>query len=97
VRAGLGALALEPPDLVLIHDAARPFVSAELIDRVLDGLGRADGALPALLVADTLKRSDGDLCVADTVPRANLWRAQTPQGFRYSAITEARRRAGIYR
>ncbi|MFQ5533222.1 MAG: bifunctional 2-C-methyl-D-erythritol 4-phosphate cytidylyltransferase/2-C-methyl-D-erythritol 2,4-cyclodiphosphate synthase [Sphingomonadales bacterium] len=78
------------PKFVLIHDAARPFVSPALIDRVIDGLARAPCALPALAVCDTLKRSR-DGFVEQTVDRTGLWRAQTPQGFHFNAILEAHR------
>ena len=88
VRNGLEAIAEKGPTHVLIHDGARPLVSREIIDRVLDALDTHDGAVPALPVADTLKREDGGL-VAATVDRAGLWRAQTPQGFRYGAILSA--------
>ncbi len=92
VRLGLEALAADPPDLVLIHDGARPFVGAGVIDRVLDALEHSDAAVPALPLADTLKRSlDGEGC--ETVDRANLWRAQTPQGFHFLPILEAHRAA----
>lgn len=92
VRLGLEALAADPPDLVLIHDGARPFLGAEVIDRVLDALEHSDAAVPALPLSDTLKRSlDGHGC--ETVDRANLWRAQTPQGFHFPRILEAHRAA----
>lgn len=90
VLRGLGALDGSPPDMVLIHDAARCFVSAELIDRVLDVMTSQPGvgAIPALPVTDTIKRVAGDL-IETTVPRAALCRAQTPQGFPYRAILAA--------
>ena len=93
VRAGLEALAERKPDLVLIHDAARPFVDRPLIDRVIDGLSNAAGALPALAVTDTLKRGENGH-VRGTVPREGLWQAQTPQGFTFEKILEAHRAAG---
>ena len=92
VRAGLEALAAKAPTRVLIHDAARPFVAADLIDRVLRGLDAHDGALPCLAVTDTLKRGEAGR-VAGTVDRRDLWRAQTPQGFRFVAILAAHRAA----
>ena len=92
VRLGLEHLAAMAPERVLIHDAARPFVDAGLIDRVLAALATAPGAIAALPVTDTLKRgSDG--IVSATVPRDGLWRAQTPQGFRYPEILAAHRAA----
>ncbi len=92
VRLGLESLAGRPPERVLIHDGARPFVDGGLIDRVLAGLARAPGALAALPVTDTLKRGDGAR-VAGTLERAGLWRAQTPQGFRFPEILAAHRAA----
>lgn len=79
VRAGLAALSRTDRP-VLIHDAARPFLRHEMIDALLAALRTADGAMPALPVADTLKRgSDGG--VTATVDRTDLWRGQTPQAF----------------
>jgi 2-C-methyl-D-erythritol 4-phosphate cytidylyltransferase/2-C-methyl-D-erythritol 2,4-cyclodiphosphate synthase len=93
VLAGLEALATNAPDLVLIHDAARPFVDAATIDLVIAAIGQSDGALAALPVADTLKRQAADGTTAGTVERAGLWRAQTPQGFRFARILSAHRQA----
>jgi len=93
VRLGLEALAAEAPERVLIHDAARPFVPAAVIDRVLAALDTHPGAVPALTVADTLKRDSGSRTIAATVPRDGLWRAQTPQGFRFPDILSAHRNA----
>ena len=91
-RAGLEALAADPPDVVLIHDAARPLVPAAVVARVLDALAASPGAIPVLALADTLKRGDGGY-VAATLPRAGLFRVQTPQGFRFAAILAAHRAA----
>ena len=94
VRNGLESLAEAPPDLILIHDGARPLVSDAVIDGALDALTGHDGALPALTVSDSLKRAaPGSVLVAGAVPREGLWRAQTPQGFRYPAILDAHRAA----
>ena len=94
VRNGLESLADAPPDLVLIHDGARPLVTDAVIDGALDALDGHDGALPALAVSDSLKRAvPGSVVVAGAVPREGLWRAQTPQGFRYPAILDAHRAA----
>ena len=90
VRLGLEALATSAPDLVLVHDGARPMVSVALLDAVLDALHDAVGVLPVVPVIDTLKRVDG-LRVGETVPRENLVRAQTPQGFRFPDILAAHR------
>ena len=87
VRAGLAALLANRSTPVLIHDAARPFVSSKHIVRLLDGLERADGAIPTLPVADTLKRGVDQ--VESTVSRNGLWRAQTPQAFRLGRLEAA--------
>jgi 2-C-methyl-D-erythritol 4-phosphate cytidylyltransferase/2-C-methyl-D-erythritol 2,4-cyclodiphosphate synthase len=92
VLAGLRALASHAPDTVLIHDAARPFVTAEIIARVLAGLGDTPGCLAALPVSDTLK-AEANGRVSRTVPRDGLWRAQTPQGFHFGVILAAHERA----
>lgn len=89
VQSGLAALAARPDDEpVLIHDAARPFLTRATIEAVLAGLARADGAIPALAVADTLKRA-GDSGTLVTTSREGLWRAQTPQAFRRSTLVAA--------
>jgi 2-C-methyl-D-erythritol 4-phosphate cytidylyltransferase/2-C-methyl-D-erythritol 2,4-cyclodiphosphate synthase len=93
VLAGLEALAADPPDLVLVHDAARPFVSGSVIDDVLRALGSAAGALPAVPVADTLKRAESGGAILATVPRDGLYAAQTPQGFRFAVLLAAHRAA----
>jgi 2-C-methyl-D-erythritol 4-phosphate cytidylyltransferase/2-C-methyl-D-erythritol 2,4-cyclodiphosphate synthase len=90
VRLGLESLAPLQPGRVLIHDAARPFIDAGTITRVVEALAAAPGAIPAVAVADTLKRG-ADGRIAATVPRDGLWRAQTPQGFRYAEILAAHR------
>ena len=90
VRNGLEHLAGEPPDFVLIHDAARPMTPPAVIDRVIEALAAHPAAVPALPVADTLKQGDNGRVVA-TVPRAGLFRAQTPQGFRFAEILAAHR------
>ena len=91
-RLGLEALAHKPPQQVLIHDAARPFVSSGLIGRVIAALDIHEGVVPALPVTDTLKRAPQGV-IAETISREGLWTAQTPQGFRYSLIREAHARA----
>jgi 2-C-methyl-D-erythritol 4-phosphate cytidylyltransferase/2-C-methyl-D-erythritol 2,4-cyclodiphosphate synthase len=90
VRLGLEALAAHKPDRVLIHDGARPFPDASLIDRVIDGLDRASAAIPGLALGDTIKRVENGHIV-ETVDRSQLWRAQTPQGFHFDAILAAHR------
>lgn len=76
---------------VLIHDAARPLVSDEMIDRVVVEARKGHGAIAALPVVDTLKRVDADGRIVGTVAREGLWRAQTPQGFPREMIERAHR------
>ena len=90
VRLGLESLAEYAPDLVLIHDGARPKVDAGTIGRVISALEHHMGVIPGVAVADTLKRAK-DGRIEATVDRAGLWRAQTPQGFRYAEILAAHR------
>ena len=87
VQAGLAVLASTSPSLVLIHDAARPFVATAHVVRLLAALTVADGAIPVLPVSDTLKR--GDDAETATVSRDGLWRAQTPQAFHLARLREA--------
>jgi 2-C-methyl-D-erythritol 4-phosphate cytidylyltransferase/2-C-methyl-D-erythritol 2,4-cyclodiphosphate synthase len=91
VRAGLAVLDGPPDEPVLVHDAARPFLSAAVIGRVLEALAGADGAIAALPVADSLKRggASGDPEIEAAVDREGLWRAQTPQAFRRAALLAA--------
>ena len=88
VLAGLSALAQGDYQAILIHDAARPFVTRAHVDALLAALETADGAVPALAVADTLKRKGPD-GGAQTTSREGLYRAQTPQAFRRAAIARA--------
>jgi 2-C-methyl-D-erythritol 4-phosphate cytidylyltransferase / 2-C-methyl-D-erythritol 2,4-cyclodiphosphate synthase len=88
VRLGLESLRELAPDTVLIHDGARPFIDGGTIGRVIAALAARPGAVPAIQVADTLKRG-ADGLVATTVDRSALYRAQTPQGFRYGDIVAA--------
>ncbi|HYZ31688.1 MAG TPA: IspD/TarI family cytidylyltransferase, partial [Crenalkalicoccus sp.] len=92
VRAGLEALAARDPrpEVVLVHDAARPVVPPGTLPRLLAALAEASGAIPAQPVADTLKRGIAGR-IAETVPRAGLYRAQTPQAFRFGALLAAHR------
>ena len=80
-------------DIVLVHDAARPLVSRDTIDRVVEAARRGEGAVAALPVVDTLKEVDDDGLVVRTVSRERLWRAQTPQGFPRRMLVDAHRRA----
>jgi len=87
VAAGIDATAARGATRVLVHDAARPFLPAAVIDRVLAALVDHDGATPVLPVADTLAR--GDALLAQTVDRTGLHRIQTPQGFRIDPLVTA--------
>jgi 2-C-methyl-D-erythritol 4-phosphate cytidylyltransferase len=96
VLNGLMAMAdaLDPDDWVLVHDAARPCLSAQLIDHLLSEIGDDKvGGLLALPVVDTLKRADSQQRVLGTTARDDLWQAQTPQMFRYRLLLEALRSA----
>lgn len=92
VRNGLEALAADPPGHVLVHDAARPDLPPAVVRRIVEALETHDGAAPGLPVADTLKRVEEGRSVG-TVSRDGLWRIQTPQGFRFSALLEAHQQA----
>jgi 2-C-methyl-D-erythritol 4-phosphate cytidylyltransferase / 2-C-methyl-D-erythritol 2,4-cyclodiphosphate synthase len=92
VRLGLESLAEHAPDRVLIHDGARPFLDHGTVGRVLAALDDAAAAIPALPIRDTVKRGR-EGAIVETLDRAALWRAQTPQGFRYRPILEAHRAA----
>lgn len=94
VLEGLSALRRYEPDLVLIHDAARPLVDAAVAGGVLAALATHDGAVPAVPVTDTIKRS-GDGATIRTEDRSKLFAAQTPQGFRFGRILEAHRAAAL--
>jgi len=89
VRAGLDALPPRTIKTVLVHDAARPFVSQATIDAVIARARTGVGAVAAVPMGDTVKDVDDDGRVARTVPRARLWRAQTPQGFPLSMLVAA--------
>jgi len=93
VRAGLEALAPHAPDVVLVHDGARPNLDAATILSLIGALAEHDGAIPAVPVADTLKLVRDGL-VGATVPRDGLHRAQTPQAFRFATLLDLHRRAG---
>lgn len=96
VRAGLEALSALPeaqqPDLVLVHDGARPNISAEIIQRVIDALKEYPAAIPAIPVAETLKRNKNNV-IDETVCREGLFRAQTPQGFQFKPFLDIHREA----
>jgi 2-C-methyl-D-erythritol 4-phosphate cytidylyltransferase len=92
VRAALSALAPDA-EIVVVHDAARPFAPPDLFTEVIRAVeAGADGAIPVVPVTDTVKRLDG-IRVVDTIDRAELANAQTPQAFRVLALREAHQRA----
>lgn len=93
VRAGLEALRDRAPDIVLVHDAARPFCSAELVSRAIVACGETGAAIPALEVTDTIKRVDASGRVDGTIDRTSLRAVQTPQAFAFPALLEAHHRA----
>lgn len=92
VRAGLEALVTHAPTIVLVHDAARPVIPAGTIAALLTALETQAGAIPAVPVADTLKRGDTGV-ISGTVSRENLFRAQTPQAFAFPLLLELHRNA----
>ena len=81
--------ALREGDPVLVHDAARPLLTPELVERVLAALPGADAAIAAAPVTDTVKRAGADRVVTETLDRSELWAVQTPQAFRRSALERA--------
>lgn len=93
VRLGLESLKDENPDIVLIHDGARPFVDFGIITRVITAAADNRGAIPALPVTDTIKagakNENGETVIEKTVDRSGLWRVQTPQAFPFPAIYQA--------
>jgi 2-C-methyl-D-erythritol 4-phosphate cytidylyltransferase/2-C-methyl-D-erythritol 2,4-cyclodiphosphate synthase len=95
VLNGLEALAAREPEFVAIHDAARPFVRPADISACIAAAAApgVDGAVLGVPLADTMKRTDGGGRVVETVPRTNLWRAQTPQVFRFKSLLAAHRAA----
>lgn len=93
VLRGLRDLAAAGASAVLIHDGARPFVESGVISRVVAALDGATGAIAAEPVTDTLKRAQGDGTIAETVDRKGLWRAQTPQAFRFAEILAVHEKA----
>jgi len=91
VIAGLDALGAAEDEIVLIHDAARPLLETRHIEALIAALDGAEGALPALPVGDTLKRLDPKAGDVSTIDRGGLWRAQTPQAFRFGILRDAYR------
>lgn len=92
VRFGLAAL--DPDcDIVVIHDAARPFVTVDIVERSIMSAAEYGAALVAIPARDTIKRVNAEQMVIETVPRHDLWLAQTPQTFRVALIRDAHSRA----
>ncbi len=90
-RSVAAALAAVPEDAteILVHDAARPLITPQLVETVLEGLVDVEGAIAATPLADTLKRGDRDQIIEGTVDRAGLWQAQTPQAFHADVLRRA--------
>ncbi len=88
VKAGLAALAVRQPDYVLIHDAARPFVSATVIDRVIEALAADIAVVPTLPMADTVRRYIAKKDTWEEIPREGLLRIQTPQAFPFQKLLD---------
>jgi 2-C-methyl-D-erythritol 4-phosphate cytidylyltransferase/2-C-methyl-D-erythritol 2,4-cyclodiphosphate synthase len=93
VHAGLEALAVEGPEIVLVHDAARPFTSAALVNRAIAAAEKTGAAIPALPLTDTVKVVDDDSLIAATLDRSHLRTVQTPQAFAFATLLDAHRRA----
>jgi len=93
VRAGLEALVPRRPDIVLVHDAARPFLSDDLIARAIAAASASGAAVPAVAIADTVKRVDDAGIVVETIDRTRLRGIQTPQAFAFELLHQAHRRA----
>jgi 2-C-methyl-D-erythritol 4-phosphate cytidylyltransferase len=91
VRVALALVSAES-ELVLVHDAARPLAPPQMFERCLEAAARSGGAIAAIRVADTLKRVSSGT-ITETVPRADLWQAQTPQVFRRDILVAAHQRA----
>ena len=93
VRAGLDALAAKAPDIVLVHDAARPFASPALITRAIAAAREFGAGIPALEVTDAVKLVDGVGAVTDALERSQVRLVQTPQAFRFAPLRDAHRKA----
>jgi 2-C-methyl-D-erythritol 4-phosphate cytidylyltransferase/2-C-methyl-D-erythritol 2,4-cyclodiphosphate synthase len=93
VRSGLDALRGSPPEIVLVHDAARPFASVELVGAAIEAGRKSGAAIPGIPVADTIKLMDEDGRVVETLQRSRLRAVQTPQSFAYKRLLDAHHRA----
>lgn len=76
-------------DFIIIHDAVRPYVSKNLIERLIKETKKSNSVIPGMLISDTVKRTDKKLIVKNTIPRENLYRVQTPQVFRYDILVKS--------
>jgi 2-C-methyl-D-erythritol 4-phosphate cytidylyltransferase/2-C-methyl-D-erythritol 2,4-cyclodiphosphate synthase len=95
VLAGLEALSEQAPEVVLVHDAARPFTSRDLVTRAIEAARKSGAAVPGLALTDAVKLVDDQNDVAATLNRAALRTVQTPQAFAYTALLDAHRRAAV--
>src|SRR5258707_15537108 len=93
VRAGLESLVKEAPEIVLVHDAARPFTSAALVSRAIQAASAHGAAIPGMPVTDTVKLVDAQGTITATLDRTAMRTVQTPQAFRYETLLDAHRRA----
>jgi 2-C-methyl-D-erythritol 4-phosphate cytidylyltransferase len=91
VHNGIQALEAGPPDWVIVHDGARPFLSDRLLERILTALRRNAAVAPILAIPDTVRRIQAD--ASEVLPREQLHRVQTPQGFHWSVLRDAHRHA----
>lgn len=90
---GIEACRAREDDIVIIHDGVRPFVSRDILERCLEGVQKNGACIAAIPTSDTLKVVNTGGLISETLPRANIWQAQTPQGFRLGLIREAHRLA----
>lgn len=93
VYNGLKAMEENPPEIIVVHDGIRPFVTKSLIEEVIEEASRSGVAIAAIPVKDTIKLANERGVVERTIKRRNLWLAQTPQGFRYETLKEGLTRA----
>jgi 2-C-methyl-D-erythritol 4-phosphate cytidylyltransferase len=89
VYNALKGLKCKPDDVIIVHDAVRPFVSANLIDRMMNESVNYDCVIPGLPITNTIKKTNNKGIVVNTIPRENLWSIQTPQFFKYNKLMKA--------
>lgn len=89
VYNALKEIKCKPDDIIIVHDAVRPFVSDKLVKRLIDESKKHDCVVPGLRLTNTIKMTDKNGIVIKTVPRENLWSIQTPQFFKYSKLLKA--------